>query len=82
MPALLAEGLGLTERVRAIRIVEPETTHSIGLVVPHRDPLTPLINALFNEAKQLAPLLSSSKLDTLSSGMRGARPETPGSRAR
>ncbi|MGI8724366.1 MAG: LysR family transcriptional regulator [Methyloceanibacter sp.] len=60
MPAKLAEGLGLTEKVRAIPIVEPEITHSIGLVVPHRDPLTPLINALFNEAKQLAPLLSSS----------------------
>jgi DNA-binding transcriptional LysR family regulator len=63
MPALLAEGLGLTEKVRAIPIVEPETTHSIGLVVPHRDPLTPLINALFNEAKQLAPIcLNTSRL--------------------
>jgi hypothetical protein len=72
MPALLAEGLGLTEKVRAIRIVEPETTHSIGLVVPHRDPLTPLINALFNEAKQLAPLLASPKLNFLNSGNLGA----------
>jgi DNA-binding transcriptional LysR family regulator len=77
MPALLAEGLGLTEKVRAIRIVEPETTHSIGLVVPHRDPLTPLINALFNEAKQLAPLLASSKHAMLSSGKPEAMVETP-----
>jgi len=60
MPAKLAEVLGLTEKVRAIPIVEPEVTHSIGLVVPHRNPLTPLINALVSEAKQLAPILSAS----------------------
>jgi DNA-binding transcriptional LysR family regulator len=59
MPAKLAEVLGLTEKVRAIPIVEPEVTHSIGLVVPHRNPLTPLINALVSEAKQLAPLLGA-----------------------
>jgi DNA-binding transcriptional LysR family regulator len=60
MPAKLAEVLGLTEKVRAIPIVEPEVTHSIGLVVPHRNPLTPLIHALVREAKALAPLLSRS----------------------
>jgi DNA-binding transcriptional LysR family regulator len=57
MPAKLAEVLGLTEKVRAIPIVDPVVTHSIGLVVPQRNPLTPLINALVNEAKQLAPIL-------------------------
>ena len=60
MPAKLAEGLGLTEKVRAIPIVEPEVTHSIGLVVPHRNPLTPLIHALVREAKELAPILGAS----------------------
>ncbi|MET0687901.1 MAG: hypothetical protein ABWY38_01675, partial [Methyloceanibacter sp.] len=40
-----------------IPIVEPEVTHSIGLVVPHRNPLTPLINALVHEARELAPIL-------------------------
>jgi DNA-binding transcriptional LysR family regulator len=59
MPAKLAEVLGLTEKVRAIPIVEPEVTHSIGLVVPHRNPLTPLINALVSEANQLAPILGA-----------------------
>ncbi len=59
MPAKLASALGLTDTVRAIPIVKPEATHSIGLVVPHRNPLTPLINALVNEAKQLAPILGS-----------------------
>ena len=82
MPALLAEGLGLTGKVRAIPIVKPETTHSIGLVVPHRDPLTPLINALFNEAKQLAPLLASSQFDVLSSGKLEAMVKAPGSGTR
>jgi DNA-binding transcriptional LysR family regulator len=62
MPAKLAEVLGLTEKVRAIPIVEPEVAHSIGLVVPHRNPLTPLINALVAEAKQLAPILGSTTL--------------------
>ena len=57
MPAKLAEVLGLTEKVRAIPIVDPVATHSIGLVVPHRNPLTPLINALVAEAKLLAPIL-------------------------
>jgi hypothetical protein len=52
--------LGLTEKVRAIPIVEPEVTHSIGLVVPHRNPLTPLIHALVREAKELAPILGAS----------------------
>ena len=59
MPAKLAAVLGLTDTVRAIPIVKPEVTHSIGLVVPHRNPLTPLINALVNEAKKLAPILGS-----------------------
>jgi DNA-binding transcriptional LysR family regulator len=59
MPAKLAESLGLTEKVRAIPIVDPVVSHSIGLVVPQRNPLTPLINALVSEAKQLALILSA-----------------------
>ena len=59
MPAKLASVLGLTDTVRAIPIVEPKVSHSIGLVVPQRNPLTPLINALVSEAKQLAPVLSA-----------------------
>jgi len=55
MPAKLAETLGLTDSVRAIPIVEPTATHAIGLVVPHREPMTPLISALITEARHLAP---------------------------
>ncbi len=57
MPAKLAETLGLTANVRAIPIVEPAATHAIGLVVPDREPMTPLIAALVAEARQLAKIL-------------------------
>jgi DNA-binding transcriptional LysR family regulator len=73
MPAKLAEVLGLTEKVRAIPIVEPEVTHSIGLVVPHRNPLTPLIHALVREAKELAPILGASTPTSLARARRGAK---------
>jgi DNA-binding transcriptional LysR family regulator len=56
MPAKLAETLGLTDNVRSIPIVEPAATHAVGLVVPHREPMTPLIAALVAEARVLAKL--------------------------
>jgi DNA-binding transcriptional LysR family regulator len=58
MPAKLAETLGLTESVRSIPIVEPLVTHSVGLVVPDREPTTPLITALIGEARALEKLLA------------------------
>ncbi len=57
MPSKLAETLGLTETIRAIPIVEPEAVHTIGLVVPEREPMTPLAAALVAEAKRLARTL-------------------------
>jgi DNA-binding transcriptional LysR family regulator len=57
MPEKLANTLGLTERLRSIPIVEPDAVHRIGLVVPQRDPMTPITAALVNEAKQLATKL-------------------------
>ena len=57
MPAKLAETLGLTDSVRSIPIVEPAATHAVGLVVPDREPTTPLITALVAEARQLAKTL-------------------------
>ena len=77
MPAKLAEVLGLTEKVRAIPIVEPEVAHSIGLVVPYRNPLTPLINALVAEAKQLAPILSSDTPTERAHSKRDAKSANP-----
>jgi DNA-binding transcriptional LysR family regulator len=54
MPAVLADTLGVTARVRAIPIVEPEVAHTIGLVVPHTDPPMPMVQALIAEARGLA----------------------------
>jgi DNA-binding transcriptional LysR family regulator len=58
MPAKLAETLGLTDSVRAIPIVDPAATHTVGLVVPDREPTTPLIGALVAQARQLAKTLN------------------------
>jgi DNA-binding transcriptional LysR family regulator len=57
MPEKLAETLGLTERLRSIPIVEPDAVHTIGLVVPDRDPMSPLVAALVAEAKLLSTAL-------------------------
>jgi DNA-binding transcriptional LysR family regulator len=53
MPEKLADTLGLTERLRSIPIVAPEAVHSIGLIVPNREPMTPLTAGLVAEAKLL-----------------------------
>jgi DNA-binding transcriptional LysR family regulator len=57
MPARLAQTLGLSDTVRTIPIVDPTVTYSVGLVVPQRDPLTPLIAALAQIAREVAPTL-------------------------
>src|SRR6186713_2044018 len=57
MPAKLADTLGLTDTIRAIPIVEPEAVHSVGLVVPAREPMTALNAALVTEARKLASTL-------------------------
>jgi hypothetical protein len=38
----------------SIPIVEPDVTHVIGLVVPHREPMTPMTAALVAEAQKVA----------------------------
>ena len=59
MPAKLADTLGLSDAVRAIPIVEPESAHAIGLVVPHREPMTPLTAALVETARKVAEQFNS-----------------------
>ncbi|MGB7126710.1 MAG: LysR family transcriptional regulator [Methylovirgula sp.] len=53
MAEKLVETLGISEPIRSIPIVEPKAVHEIGLIVPRRDPMTPLTGALFAEAKLL-----------------------------
>ena len=59
MPAKLAETLGLKDTVRSIPIVDPIVDYSIGMVIPQRDPMTPLITALVNVAREVVPTLQS-----------------------
>ena len=54
MPARLADTLGLTDMLRSIPITEPEAVQTIGLVVPSREPMTPLTAALVSEARRVA----------------------------
>ncbi|RTL49682.1 MAG: LysR family transcriptional regulator [Bradyrhizobiaceae bacterium] len=58
MPALLAESLGLTENVRSIPIMEPDSAQSIGLVVPQREPMTAMTAALVDIARHLSKTLA------------------------
>jgi DNA-binding transcriptional LysR family regulator len=57
MPAKYAEAIGADHGIRIIPIVESEATNLIGLVVPHREPMTPLTAALVETAKKIAPQL-------------------------
>lgn len=59
MPAVLAETLGLSGAIRAVPIEGPETYPTIGLVIPHREPSTPLTAALVTEATLLRPSLET-----------------------
>jgi len=58
MPAKIADTLGLTDTIRAIPIAQPKADQTIGLVVPQREPMTPITAALVAEARRLAPQLS------------------------
>jgi DNA-binding transcriptional LysR family regulator len=57
MPAKLAETLGLTETIRAIPITGSDTYPTVGLVIPQREPMTPLLSALVIEARRAAETL-------------------------
>jgi len=54
MPLNLAETFGFAEPIRAIPIVEPDASHVVGLVASPREPHTPLVAALLEEAETLA----------------------------
>jgi DNA-binding transcriptional LysR family regulator len=59
MPAKIADTLGLTDTIRAIPITQPEAVQTIGLVVPSREPMTPITAALVAEARRVAASLDS-----------------------
>ena len=65
MPLNLAETFGFAEPIRAVPIVEPDASHTVGLVVAPREPHTPLVAALVDEAMALAKALRTTFPDSL-----------------
>ena len=54
MPAVLADTFRLSDRIRAVPIIDPDVSHVVGLVVPEREPMTPLCASLIVEARNVA----------------------------
>ncbi len=61
---------GVPEAMRAVPLVAPEVTHSIGIVVPDVEPLPPLADALVELARRLD---LEGELDRLVAGSRAKR---------
>jgi hypothetical protein len=55
MPEYFINVLGHLEGVRAVPLVEPRVEHKVGLVGLPREPLSPLVSALFAAARSLKP---------------------------
>jgi DNA-binding transcriptional LysR family regulator len=53
MPYALLSLLGLPEGTRALRLVSPEVTHVMGIVIADREPALPLARALYHQAPGL-----------------------------
>ena len=53
MPKALLQVFGMPEATHALRLVEPETTRTIGMIIADRDPPSPLARSLF----AMAPVL-------------------------
>jgi DNA-binding transcriptional LysR family regulator len=51
MPLDAARSFGFAEDVAVVPLVEPEASHSVGVVALERDPNTPLVSALLNAAR-------------------------------
>ncbi|MEE3502218.1 LysR family transcriptional regulator [Acidiphilium acidophilum] len=58
LPEKLAQIFGLTPKLRAIPIVAPEEVHSVGVILPNRDPMSPLVSALVQIATRHAEALA------------------------
>jgi DNA-binding transcriptional LysR family regulator len=54
VPRQLAQMFLAGGQLRAIPIVEPEVEHLVGLITARRDPLTPVLAALIDEAQKFA----------------------------
>jgi DNA-binding transcriptional LysR family regulator len=54
MPHLAVETFAGWNEMRSVPIVEPEASHSVGLVAAYREPYTPVIAAFLDEARRHA----------------------------
>ena len=54
LPKALADLFAQSGAVRAVPIVSPEAEHLVGLIAARREPPTPLIEALMEEARRIA----------------------------
>jgi DNA-binding transcriptional LysR family regulator len=59
MPRALVETFGPWDNIKAIPIVEPEATHLVGLVAAHREPHTPIISTLLQQAKAISRITNA-----------------------
>lgn len=59
LPGLTSKHLGLPASMRIIPIDEPEVSVMMGLVVASRDPQPPLVAALIEDLRRIAPALDS-----------------------
>jgi DNA-binding transcriptional LysR family regulator len=57
VPDRIVQSLGTGSEFTALPIVEPEVVHTIGLVMPQREPQTALVAALATEARRAAETL-------------------------
>ena len=55
MPNSALETVEMTDKLRAIPLVEPDVFHTIGLVVSERYPIQPGVASLIDEARARAP---------------------------
>ena len=55
VPNSALDSVDLTDALRAIPLVEPEVTHTLGMVVSERYPIQPAVAALMDDARALSP---------------------------
>jgi DNA-binding transcriptional LysR family regulator len=56
MPLKLVELFGPRQNIKAIPIIAPEASHLVGLIAAYREPHTPIIEALLQQAKGISQL--------------------------
>jgi DNA-binding transcriptional LysR family regulator len=61
MPPVLIDAVALATSVVSLPIVEPDVTHSVGLVVAEREPMTPLVRAMSGAARILAAEMATDR---------------------